>query len=114
MCVEFKSLVWERDIVFTLTGKAAKRLRKVRWLKQPKGFLRIVLEKRGETRWVFQMGFDVEREGDCKIESRGVIAVMDRRTAKALDGVTVDFTEHGGRGTFTFTRSSAPEVREKD
>ncbi len=95
--------------MFTLTEKAAERLHKIRWLKQDKGFLRIMAEKRGETRWVFQMGFGAEREGDYKTESRGVIVFMDRLTAKALDGVTVDFTETGGRGTFVFTRASTPD-----
>lgn len=92
--------------MFTLTEKAAERFRKIRCLKQREGFLRIMAEKRGETRWIFQMGFGAEREGDYKVESRGVITLMDRRTAKALDGVTVDFTETGGRGTFVFTRTS--------
>lgn len=94
--------------MLTLTEKAAERLHKVRWLKHGKGFLRITAEKRGQTRWVVQMGFGAEREGDYKTESRGVVTLMDQRTAKALDGVTVDFTETGGRGTFVFTRSSKP------
>ena len=96
--------------MFTLTGKAAERLHEIRWLKQTKGFLRIALEKRGENRWVFQMGFDAERKGDYKTESQGVITLMDRRTAKALDGVTVDFTQTAGRGTFVFTRTSIQDV----
>jgi iron-sulfur cluster assembly accessory protein len=92
--------------MLTLTEKAAERLQKLRRLKQSKGFLRIMAEKRGGTRWVFQMGFDAQREGDEKTESRGVTVVMDRQTAKALDGVTMDYTQTGGRGTFVFLRDS--------
>jgi iron-sulfur cluster assembly accessory protein len=93
-------------VTFTLTEKAAERLRRIRWRKKAEGHVRIVAEKRGGAQWVFQMGFDTQREGDEKTESQGVSVVMDKQTAKALDGMTVDFEGTGGKGTFTFTRSS--------
>lgn len=95
-------------MTFTLTEKAAERLRRIRWRKKAEGFVRIVAEKRGGAQWVFQMGFDAERDGDEKIESQGVVVVIDRQTAMALDGVTADYTQSGGRGTFVFTKTSKP------
>lgn len=94
-------------MTFTITEKAAERLRRIRWRKKAEGFVRIVAEKRGGSHWVFQMGFDSQREGDEKTESRGVTVLMDKRAAKALDGMTVDYTQIGGKGTFTFTGSPA-------
>lgn len=74
--------------------------------------MRIKAEKSSGVQWIFQMGFDVERKGDEKTESQGVTLVMDRTTAKALDGVTVDFEEKEGRGTFSFKRTAAPDLLE--
>ena len=95
-------------MTFTITEKAADRVRRIRWRKKAEGFLRIIAEKRGGTQWVFQMGFDAQREGDEKSESQGVSVVMDKLTAKALDGMTVDYTQSGGKGTFVFTRTPTP------
>lgn len=94
-------------VTLTLTQKAAERLQRIRWRQKAEGCLRVKAEKHGGAQWVFQMGFDVEREGDEKTESQGVIVVMDKQTAKVLNGVTVDFEGTGGKGTFTFRRTSA-------
>lgn len=94
-------------MTLTLTQNAVERLQRIRWRQKADGFVRIKAEKRGGAQWVFQMGFDIEREGDEKTESQGVIVVMDKQTAKALDGMTVDFEGSGGKGTFTFKRTSS-------
>lgn len=94
-------------MTFTITEKAAERLRRIQWRKKAEGFVRITAEKRGGAKWLFQMGFDTQRDGDEKTESQGVTVVMDKQAAKALDGMIVDFEGTGGKGTFVFARSSA-------
>jgi iron-sulfur cluster assembly accessory protein len=94
-------------VTFTLTKKAADRLRRIRWRKKAEGLLRIIAENRGGAQWVLQMSFDAQQKGDEVTESQGVTVIMDRRTAKALDGMTVDYTRTGGKGTFVFGRSPA-------
>ncbi|MBF0292425.1 MAG: hypothetical protein HQK86_09745 [Nitrospinae bacterium] len=96
-------------MTLTLTQKAAERLQRIRWRQKAQGFVRIKMEKSSGTQWIFQMGFDVEREGDEKTESQGVTLVMDRTTARALDGTTVDFEEIEGKGIFSFKKTSAPD-----
>lgn len=92
-------------MTFTITGKAAERLRRIRWRKKAEGHVRIITEKRGGSQWVFKMGFDTQREGDELIMSQGVAVVMDRQTARELDGMTVDYAQTGGKGVFTFSRN---------
>lgn len=92
-----------------LTKPAADQIRKVKEAKNELDgkHLRIAVVGGGCSGNQYQLGFDIENEGDSKFDSNGVTIIMDSRSASMLDGMEIDFVEGLQGSSFVFNNPNA-------
>lgn len=71
--------------------------------------LRIAVERKEDGKFHYQMGFDDQlRPGDQRVESEGVIMVIDGISQPLANGLMLDFVELNGNMEFVFMNPNDP------
>ena len=94
-----------------LTQLAADQVRKIKEAQSDFAdkHLRVAVIGGGCSGNKYEMGFDIEYEGDSKIDSNGVTILIDSRSASMLDGMEIDFVEDLQGSSFVFNNPNASE-----
>ncbi len=81
-------------MMIQLTEKAAGQVRRLQVVHGVEGhFLRLFVESGGCSGMEYGMSFDGTKEGDHRIETQGVMVLVDRESMSHLKGSEVDFDD---------------------
>jgi iron-sulfur cluster assembly protein len=71
-------------------------------------FLRVAVQGGGCSGFTYGMGFDEEmKDEDTELEQQGIKIVVDKDSAKLLEGVQIDYKESTMGGGFTIENPNA-------
>lgn len=79
--------------MITLTARAATKVKELQEDAGEGKLLRVFVESGGCSGFQYGMSFDEEKTEDQKIESEGVIVLMDDASLAYMDGSTIDFDD---------------------
>lgn len=74
--------------------------------------LRIAIERKADGRFHYLMGFDDQlRPGDQRVESAGVVMVVDGVSQPLANGLMLDYVELDGAMEFVFMNPNDPSYQ---
>ncbi|MDQ5767659.1 HesB/IscA family protein [Thiothrix subterranea] len=99
--------------MITVTAAAATQVRTASVQGNAIGLpLRIAIQTKPDGGFHYLMGFDdQEKAGDQKIESEGVVLVVDEASQPLVTGMTLDYVEIDGKLEFVFINPNDPNYR---
>lgn len=92
-----------------LTKSAADQVHKIKEAKSELAdkYLRIAVVGGGCSGNQYQLGFDIENQGDSRFDSNGVTIIIDSNSAQILGGMEIDFVEDLEGSSFVFNNPNA-------
>ena len=94
----------------SITDKALAALREFH-----EGDAPLVVRLEIDRMWQYGMDFDGERPNDVVVQGPGLTLVLDRKSARRANGVTIDFVERAGGGGFKIDNpNEPPRVKQLD
>lgn len=99
--------------MITLTAEAAAQVRVSAEQGQTGDIpLRIAVDRKDDGSFHYMMGFDDQlRPGDQRVESEGVVMVIDGVSQPLANGMMMDFVELDGNMEFVFMNPNDPQYQ---
>ena len=94
---------------FYVTPKAAEKLKEMAEKENKPAVLRIDVVAGGCAGFKYNLDFDEEKKSDVRIESQGIIIVMNRESEKLAKGAKIDYLDTLNESGFRISNPNAEE-----
>ena len=98
-----------KDVTFYATPKAGKKLIELAKKDNKAAILRVEVVAGGCAGFQYKLDFDKEKKSDVRIESQGVVFVMDNDSEKLIKGAKIEYLDTLNESGFRISNPNAEE-----